>query len=251
MKMKTAFIAFVLILVLSITVYGQKAHSKNINFEFDNFQPASSYFMGEKQLLEKNGKEINVLKKTTLDAKKIALNFVLQSQLKAYQENKHEIGAEVVFESESPVGKHIRMIQTIDGIPVFGSGITVSLRKSDSKISSLASSAYEKINANIYTPQIDSESARLTAKNYLGIGGEPDFEKSELVFFNTKNAGMRLAYHVSIVSQKPLGDWQIMVDAVDGTVIHATDIARYQHKSNSEKAAASADGNGMVWILTL
>lgn len=245
--MKTVFIAIVLFLVLSLSAYGQKAHSKNNDYEFDNFQPAKSHFMGEKQLLEKYGKseiEINALKKSSLDASKIALNFVRQSQLKAYQENKHVVGAKVVFESESPVGRHIRVIQTLDGIPVFGSGITVSLRKSDGEISSLSSSTFEKVNANIYTPEIDGESAQATAKSYLGISGKSDFEKSELVFFNTKNSGMRLAYHVSIVSQKPMGDWQIMVDAVDRTVIHATDIARYQQK---EEKAASADGNGMVW----
>jgi hypothetical protein len=94
---------------------------------------------------------------------------------------------------------------------------------------------FRKINTNLkpFAKANKSEyEALMSAKEYLNIEGAiVGNPKSKLVYFESIDNGLELAWQINIVAMKPMGDWLIVINAIDGSIIHVEDIAMYHNGS--------------------
>ena len=128
----------------------------------------------------------------------------------------------LMSEVKSLSGTHIRYQQTYNGIPVFASEVLVNITN-DNKISSMISDYKHNLENLPSTPSITSNSATSIANGYLQVSkfrGEPE---TELVYFSDDNEAY-LTWKVLVPAEKPLGDWQIFVDAISGNIVKIDNI---------------------------
>ncbi len=152
-------------------------------------------------------------------------------------------GAELkaVQVNESPGGYHVRLRQYVDKYPVFDSDITVSINRENKVV----------FVANDYRPNLTLESASVSlsqlsaisaAKDYLHVTGKMIIDPSaELMVFQSKTEGALLAYRTIIVTDEPMGDWEVFVAADDGHIMNVRDITRYYKKTDGSGLAFDPD----------
>ncbi|HBC46920.1 MAG TPA: hypothetical protein DEO84_01830 [candidate division Zixibacteria bacterium] len=138
----------------------------------------------------------------------------------------------LISSKRSLAGYHYRYQQVWQGVPIFASHVLVNIRH-DGVISSVISDY--KTNADISTsPSLSANSAKDIAVRELGVTKFTDEPKSELVIY-ANDITPTLCWLVSIVAEKPLGDWQVFVNAIDGRVVAKKNIMCF------------VDGSGMVF----
>lgn len=121
---------------------------------------------------------------------------------------------------------HVRFDQLYLGLRVFGGGISVHLDK-QRKASPALTNGY-RAGVVVASPfaGLAASDAEAIALKHLGTetrtGRGPGIE---LVVFPEKG-GYRAAWEVTVATQRPLGDWQVLVDAADGTVLAAFNLLR-------------------------
>jgi hypothetical protein len=130
-------------------------------------------------------------------------------------------------------GSTVRFRQTAGGLPVLGAEVTVTINNQNRVV--FVASSYEPLLAiDRFDPAVDATAARAAAHAHLGVQGAILFESSELAVFQD-GPTTRLVHRVVTAPERtPRGEWEVLVDALDGTVVRAADIALY----------APVDGNG-------
>jgi subtilisin-like proprotein convertase family protein len=128
---------------------------------------------------------------------------------------------ELISSKRSLSGYHYRYQQMFGGVPVFASQVLVNITF-DGEISSVISDYEHDIDVSI-EPVISSElavNAAISEINVISLRGE---SVSELVIFA---AGLNpvLCWRVIVPALKPLGDWQVFVDAASGLIIDMSNI---------------------------
>lgn len=117
---------------------------------------------------------------------------------------------------------HYRYQQYWQGIPVFGSQVVVNVTNAG-EISSVLSDC--KSDLSVATrPQITSENALQTAIGDIGASAFRDTAQKELVIYSNDEIAPTLCWKVLVMAEKPLGDWQIFVDAINGNVVYKQNI---------------------------
>lgn len=233
---------FVMLLGMLLTVSAQKPHSASKNLEIHNLKPITTY----KAVNGKIDRTTGIWRfKTNLEAKvtpgtpeQMAREFVSRYQTRTFPKNDVS-QLKAVHVSESPAGYHVRFQQTINDIPVYRSDMTVTIRKSDYTVTAVANNLRPAIRMKSMQPVIDKKTAIDIAMKKLDVKEQPSILKSQLSILDTKDRGPVLTHHVTMVTMKPMGDWQVFVDARTGEVLHIEDIMRYSKKK--------ADGSGMVF----
>ncbi len=160
--------------------------------------------------------------------------------------------SDLVYEStrRTPGGYHVHFQQTKDGFPVYNSTIVVTINNKD-RVSFVVSGykvEYGKHPGENYNPiPLVSEAAALqTAKSYLNVSGEVNFEKTQTIVYYNKGA-FRLAQKVNIVpSQGLYGDWEVLVDARSGEIFRAEDKADY-YWGGGKHDKVLVNGSGWVF----
>jgi hypothetical protein len=136
---------------------------------------------------------------------------------------------------EAPGGLHTRFHQTVNGIPVWRAEVTVALDAAGRLVRAVNSS-YDPILAHASVPGIASISeavAREIAVAAVGIAADArwiDQPQAELwVLRDADRIGSpaRLAWREVLVVERPMGSWEVFVDAVDGNVLRLRDQAAY------------------------
>ncbi|MDM7914453.1 MAG: FlgD immunoglobulin-like domain containing protein [Candidatus Eisenbacteria bacterium] len=142
---------------------------------------------------------------------------------------------------QSPGNVHVRMHQTVGGVPVLGADVVVTLDAAG-RIVEAVYSAYDPILAHSAVPSVASipaSRAREAAVNAVGVTPDTrwigEISESLWVIRDEPRVGSpaHLAFRVSVPVETPMGDWVVDVDALSGSVLRVYDQAFY------------TDGSGM------
>lgn len=144
----------------------------------------------------------------------------------------------------SPGGQHVYFHQTVGSVPVWGADVMVTLDEAGRYVRAVSSS-YDPIlahSAPATAPALDASRARELALAAVGVAGEPQWlgeaPASELwILREGDRVGMpaSLAWRVHLPVREPLGDWEVFVDALSGTILRLNDRICY------------TDGSGYVF----
>ncbi|MBM4166332.1 MAG: T9SS type A sorting domain-containing protein [Ignavibacteria bacterium] len=139
---------------------------------------------------------------------------------------------------------HVSFFQSVHTVPVFRSDVVVSINHQN--VVTFVSNNY-KPNLDVETnPSLFPEDAYLIAKEHLHIIGKIISEpKTELMIYAEDETPI-LSYRVSIFAEKPLGDWEVFVNATNGTIVSSRDNAIYE-KSQHHSVQKKATGSGYIW----
>lgn len=119
----------------------------------------------------------------------------------------------------------VRFEQHVNGLPVYGSDIAVSVRP-DGRVIYVANAAVTGVAAIDTRGGIDGASALAAARRYLGVDALRLQETRRMVYADA--TGTHLVWRVMIVAENGLrGDWEVLVDARSGDVLRAEDKAAY------------------------
>jgi hypothetical protein len=134
----------------------------------------------------------------------------------------------------SPAGDTVRYQQHVHGVPVLGAEVVVTIAP-DSTVSFVMNGYRPNLGELSVEPRIGEQRARGMAFKYLGIRGELTYEKQRLVVYSGNDGG-RLAWQIRVMpAGRPVGDWEVLVDAHTGELFKVVDTAYY------------VDGNGNVF----
>ena len=118
-----------------------------------------------------------------------------------------------------PGGSHVRFSQMHRGIPVYGGRVVVSLNARN-EIGMIVNTAIPDIEVAI-APAFDKQRAIAIARDALHTDarsiGSPD--TVQLMVYRSPTGKDHLAYRVTLTREEPAGDWELLVDAVSGTVL--------------------------------
>ena len=134
----------------------------------------------------------------------------------------------------SPAGSTVRYQQQVNGIPVLGADLAVTIAP-DSTVSFVMNSYRPELGKLDTSPRLGELRARGMALKYLGIQGDVRFEGRRLVVYPGAT-GPRLAWQIKVVpAGEPVGDWEVLIDAHDGEMFKVVDNSYY------------VEGNGNVF----
>jgi hypothetical protein len=239
--------AFLITLLLFLPLSGQKGRIQNL-LEKDGLATVKNKFM----ILEKNGTNSRgiLLNRVAISdgdrdaalsaAVKTAGKVLTASADKKNMSNQSvftDEDFEVVRENISPAGYHFRLRRKIDGIPVYGSDLTLSVIGGE--VQSAAGAVDLKIPDFIPVFDLSGDRALDIADEYLRVKIPARYKEATEVIFPSAEYGMRSAWEVALVTDDPMGDWHIFIDARNGEILHAENRLLSLHNS--------ANGHGMVW----
>ncbi len=136
---------------------------------------------------------------------------------------------------QTPGGFHIFFRQVINNIPVYDGRMVVTLNPHKA-VTFVASHYRPTIKTMLTSAKITAEQAIRIARNYLQVTGKLlGQQKAELVWFESKDRGTELCWQVSIPTEKPMGDWQVLVNALDGRISNVKDLEMFH------------DGKGLIF----
>jgi zinc metalloprotease ZmpB len=144
---------------------------------------------------------------------------------------------ELVREQETPLGHHVWFRQLAGGYPVFESDVVVTLAGSTGRVIAVASRYAPAADAISAAPVLTEAAAREAAIQAIGATPErigPETAPA-LGLLAVPGRGFPLAYRVVIPAANPIGDWEVMVDAVSGAILRVRD------------QALSVDGTGLAF----
>ena len=135
---------------------------------------------------------------------------------------------------ESPGGRHVHFRQTIDGLPLSGGYVTVSLGKNDDEVSLVTGRTLANIRPSPATARIVHGRAIQIARRAVGVRGTLRGEvTAEAVYFAVDVSTAIRAWEVRLPAIDPLGDWLVVVSAVDGTVLARSNRMAFDHPGAS------------------
>ena len=226
-------IGFFILLIVSFNLMNAQKTREVTMLEKLNLKPIESFFdehTGKKDL-ETHALRVSLnehFKSEAKEATEIAWSYLYAKQDDYKLSNKLD-DMKIVKTIDSPTGKYVYYQQYVNDIPVFATNFTVYVNKENVVAYALNEfrniAKYRDITNKSSIANYD---ALRIAKEYLNVKediiGEP---KTELVYFESNDKGLELAWKININSKKPMGDWQIFVSAIDRHIIHAEDIAMY------------------------
>jgi hypothetical protein len=154
---------------------------------------------------------------------------------------------ELVVARESLLGTHYRYRQVLNGVPIEGADLVVSVAREDGQVYQAYNNTYPIDAAPVYPKALVGTSAALdVAWNHLRVHGrllgQP---RADLVYVPGKG-GFRLVYKTLVAVEAPFGYWEHQIDASSGEVVAVRDSVVCGNKQGRElpKFAAYA---GAVW----
>ena len=130
-------------------------------------------------------------------------------------------------------GHNVRFLQTIDGVPVFGSETVVNLDRQD-RVQLVFSGYRPGLAVASTVPTLGAAEARAIAVEHLDARGTFLDDETQLMIYPTE-AGARLAWRVFVTPAEPFGNWESFVDAENGELLR---VARRTVFHGGERPAA-------------
>ncbi len=140
---------------------------------------------------------------------------------------------DVYFQRSGGVGTTVRFRQSWQGVPVYGGEISLTV-KHNRNITMVNNDFVPKVDLADVTPALTQNRARSLALDYVRPVGSVSDETQELVILPT-GEGAKLAYRIVFLAMEPMGEWEVFVDAKNGTLLRVTDVAAY-HKAATAPA---------------
>jgi Zn-dependent metalloprotease len=140
-----------------------------------------------------------------------------------------------------PGGSHVRLVQSISGVPIYRADMVVSLDASGAFVTAVASNydaQVERGGLNT-TATLSGAQAREIAIGSLRITGTLQFtgDTTEGLWIvrdeDIAGSTPHLAWRITVPVMQPLGDWEVFVDARDGQVLRLLDQSLYVDGSGS------------------
>lgn len=142
---------------------------------------------------------------------------------------------QIVNVIESPVASTVHLQQTFHGLPLYGGLSSVTI-DNEGRIRQVIANPLPGFDPGGITPLLLQPDAITIACQSLKVRGKllasPD---AQLMGYRDRWNEDRLIWRVILVSLDPLGDWEILVDARDGSVLSVNDRTCYE------------DGTGFVF----
>lgn len=131
---------------------------------------------------------------------------------------------------ESLLGTHYRYRQMLNGIPVQGAEVVVSVRHKNDQVYQAFNNSYPIVHL---PPQgknlLGKEQALDTAWNHLQVHGRL-FKKPEAqLVYLPGGENFRLVYQTDIACEAPLGNWRHLIDAHSGEIVSVKDRIIYKN----------------------
>ena len=152
----------------------------------------------------------------------------------------------VSFKRSSLSGHNVRLQQNLNGIPVYKSQISIHINPKNivTYVDNLFDPTLNQINTS---SNISKENAFTLASNKIKAEGRLSFNSNELMVYNQLE-NTQLIYKVVIESEKPIGSWEVLVDANNGDVIKAVDKAFYYKDEDHNSKKTPVNGTGNVFL---
>ena len=130
----------------------------------------------------------------------------------------------LVHEQPSLSGNHVRYQMTYNGVPVYGSRISVHLDKAK-RVRRVVAHSMPVTDVPVL-PSVPGQEAIRIAAEHEGIASPSVMVPPGLVIFPARD-GSKLAWRLRVVSEEPPGAWEYLIDAHDGRVLLRKNI--YMH----------------------
>jgi|GEM_PF-226243 len=231
-------VAYLVVAILPVMAFANKPFTTNSNLEINNLKSEPVFRRANNSIGQESGVIRYVYKEhfgpLSGSAEQMARKYLEANAAKFGIEDASS-NLQVKKINTSPSGQHVTFLEMHNGIPVFQSEIVVTL-DNQNYVSFVASAYRPNLDVKTSTPSISSESAIQTARNYLNVSGKLLAEqKATLMIFQSENDGDLLTYRVQVPTDKPMGDWEVFVNAATAEVVHVKDRMMYD------------DGSGMVF----
>ncbi len=139
---------------------------------------------------------------------------------------------------ETPAGYRVQFVQEIEGIPVYGASIKVSLNRQNEVV--FVTNGYQRIGKISIAEKISNATALQIAENHLEVKGPHTFQSVATIIYPQSTFQALVAKQVTLVPRsRPYGDWEILIDANSGELLRV------------ENKACSYDGlreTGIGWV---
>ena len=154
----------------------------------------------------------------------------------------------VRFTRSSLSGHTIRFQQSFNNIPVYQSEVVVHISPKN-KITYVYNTFNPSIKNCNTSPTISSENAFQLAQVEINASGKILFSENNLfIYQKNQTANILLIYRVIIEAETPIGSWEVLVNAQNGEIISAKDIALYnKEKENHPNPKTTVNGTGNVF----
>lgn len=179
----------------------------------------------------------------------MALDWITKNKAVLKIENTAQL--KVRFKRSSLSGHTVRFQQLLNNVPVYNAEIVVHISPKN-RVTHVANT-FDPTVQNISTLANLSKNDALTlAKKTIQVEGKISFQENHLYVYNrTKKS--KLIYSVILEPSSPIGSWEILVDAQNGSIIRAVDKAHYYEKHAKKEPAHPAplipvNGTGIVFL---
>ncbi|HLT47402.1 MAG TPA: T9SS type A sorting domain-containing protein [Rubricoccaceae bacterium] len=124
---------------------------------------------------------------------------------------------------EGLAGTTVRFTQTVRGVPVYGPDLVVSIDRQH-RVQFVLSPYRPGLTLPAARPAVTDAEARALVGEHLDAQAPFQLDETSLVVYPMPD-GARLAWLVRLVPTSPIGDWEALVDAADGTFLRVADRA--------------------------
>ncbi|MDR0437334.1 MAG: hypothetical protein LBH22_03405, partial [Bacteroidales bacterium] len=227
--------------VWSSTLMNAQNSKEMLMLEKFNLRPIESVFDKRLGEIDKETGALRVNRHEYFKSEKQEIESIAWFYLKATQDVYKLNLDHVIFSHtvRSPLGHYVYFFQYINNIPVFSTCFTVYINREN--IVKYALNEFRNVlgYADAETsPSITADEALTIAYDYLNIKRETIREpKTGLVYFESMDKGLELAWKINIDAIEPLGSWQVFVNAQNKRIIHVEDRRMF------------ANGTGKVFLV--
>ncbi|HLB23304.1 MAG TPA: M36 family metallopeptidase, partial [Dehalococcoidia bacterium] len=130
---------------------------------------------------------------------------------------------------ESPGAVHVRLQQTLNGIPIAGAVSTLSMQPGDRQVRLAMDKRHPDPEgaASGTAAQVSQAAAERAAAAAIGLVGPPMAPVSSSLVYVPRGLELRLAYEVRISAREPLGAWLVAIDALTGETISYNNVMAF------------------------
>ncbi len=141
----------------------------------------------------------------------------------------------------SLTGDHVQLQQTANGVPVFGSTITVSLPRDGRE--PIVRSRYSSLPVEATGVTVTGATARAVAVDRLGAtpDGSTEVVPAELVYFPVGKA-LKAAWQLILRTTQPYGTWLVISDAATGETLYHHDLLQFDSGRVFDPNPAQSNG---------
>ena len=146
-------------------------------------------------------------------------------------------------------GSVVRYRQYVGNYPVNKSEVTISISPQNKVVFVMNSFQTNTSNLANMQPSISEDTAYQLAYNYLNVQSNVMHKANRLMVYSNPKA-KRLAHEVTILTNNPMGEWHVFVDAQTQEIFKVVDLANYYNEDDEDSqdnTLAPVDGTGFVF----